>query len=545
MPPSRINGPRPPIVRPPSDGRGGPSSGSNATGTETSDRFEANRPRGIEAFFTPDDDAQRLELAHIDEVIAARRRDPKRYPPAGNPYRIEYAIYNMTDRAIITRLIDAARAGVRVQVLIDANQIGPHKPHNTVVNELTAAGFTHAESQRGLAPEALRDTQIVEIDMPGEGLFHFKSRYYAYPDPTTGKLKETLLTGSHNPQNSAHKNDESLHRITDPALIRKYVEAFHALRDGHPIQNEWSDASPVNVLFTSGAARGTKPVDKIFELIDRERELVFLTMFSLRNLVSSHGERLVDRLIAAHRRGVKVVVVTDRKASDGIELDGSPREGSHDDRTDELLERAGIPVYEYMNPSGPRTAMHLKSAVFGLKNIQVVTDTGNWTLATMGNGGSRGKNAESILFIESGRYDGNAIGERYLAEFLRVLRKYAGQNAGTGRQDVEALISELQRHPSWPKVSVSFDALGRAHAGHEVYLVGDRPELKPARPGEPGLRLRTDEGAAGGSTRIDLPLGTRLEYRVLRRDERGGIAAPDTPAIVVVEGDLSVRVDEG
>ncbi|MBI3181074.1 MAG: hypothetical protein HYZ28_02910 [Myxococcales bacterium] len=502
------------------------------------DRFSpgaAGAP-AIETIFTPGDAAKKAELALLDEIIAARKADRRTLGASENPYRIEYAIYNMTDPEVIGRLIEAARAGVKVQVLIDANQIGPHKPHNTVVNELTSAGFTHAESHKGLSAEERRDLQVIEIDMPGEGLFHFKSRYFAFPE-ASGRLKETLLTGSHNPQSSAHKNDESLHKITEPALIKKYVEAYRALRDGQPVRNEWSDGAAVNVLFTAPSTQGPKPVDKIFELIDQERELVFLTVFSLRNLESSRGEKLVDKLIAAKERGVPVVVVTDRKSSDGVGPDGAP--SAHDaDPTDELLERAGIPVYEYTNKAGPRTAMHLKSAVFGLTDMKVVTDTGNWTAATMGSGGaSRGKNAESILFVDSGRYDGNATGRVYLAEFLRVMRKYADQNAGTGKPDVERLISELQASPGWPEVKVSFDLMARAMSGREVYLTGPHPALA-GRDGAPGLKLDTDPGTAAFRARADveLPLGTRLEYRFARRDDSGRVEhTPGESAILVVE----------
>lgn len=546
----RIDRPAPP-VQPGPVGPARSSAPATPASPVRSDRFDPTAPQGpggIETMFTPDDDAKSAELALIDEVIAARKADPRSFSPAENPYQIEYAIYNMTDRDIIGRLIDAARAGVRVQVLIDADQIGPHKPHNTVVNQLTSAGFTHAESQKGLSAEERRDLQVIEIDMPGAGLFHFKSRYYAFPDPATGQVKETLLTGSHNPQNSAHKNDESLHRITDPALIKRYTDAYRALRDGRQIVNRWDDQAPVNVLFTSPSTQGPKPVDKILELIDQEKELVFLTVFSLRNLEGSRGQTLVDRLVAAKERGVPVVVVTDRKASDGVRDDGTPT-AKDMDGTDELLERAGIPVFEYTNPAGPHTAMHLKSAVFGLTAMKVVTDTGNWTAATMGKGGgSRGKNAESILFVDSARYDRNATGQRYLGEFLHVLRKYAGQNAGTGKPDAEALIARLQRSPDWPKVKVSFDVMARAMPGEEVYLTGDHPALAP-RGDAPGLELDTDPGTSvfRGRAELDLPLGTRLEYQVVRRDASGHIEhTPGQSAILVVDPKrgASVKVEE-
>lgn len=496
----------------------------------------AGAPRTVQTVFTPGNAALELEHQALDSVISARKADRRTYSPAENPYRIEYAIYNMTDRSVIAKLIEAARAGVYVQVLIDAEQIGPHKPHNTVVNDLKAGGFSHAESQKGLSADARVATNIVEIDLPGSALFHFKSRYFRWNDPATGKTEEVLLTGSHNPQSSAQKNDESLHRIEDPRLIKKYVDAFHAVRDDKPIQNAWDDAEPLNVLFTSAATKGPKPVDKIFELIDRERELIFITVFALRNLEASDGRRLVDALGAAKARGVPVVVMSDRKQTDGIDPNWAPGKKSHSvkDTIDEELEARGIPVFELMNLSGPFTAMHLKSAVFGLQDIKVVTDTGNWTQATMGSGGtSRGKNAESLLFIDSGKHDGNKTGMTYLAEFLRVMRRYADQDQGSPKPDIEKTIAGLQELPAWPKVKVDLQLLGRAHDGREVYLTGDRPELRGA-PGEPGLRLATDPvtSAVATPSSIELPLGLKLEYRVV--DGRDA-AATGTPSIVVVD----------
>jgi phosphatidylserine/phosphatidylglycerophosphate/cardiolipin synthase-like enzyme len=498
----------------------------------------------IHTIFTPNDEAKKSELALLDTVLSARKADPKTYPADQNPYRIEYAIYNMTDHDVIDRLIAASKAGVHVQVLIDAGQISPDKPFNTVVKDLVAGGFSHVESQKGLTAEQQKNTQIIEIEMPGSGLFHFKSRYFTWPDPQTGKQQESLLTGSHNPQNSAHKNDESLHRIEDPALIQKYTAAYHALRDDQPITNVWDPNSATNVLFSSAQTKGPKPVDKILEQVDQEKELIFLSVYSLRNLPASDGTRLVDKLKAAQARGVPVVVITDKKQSDGLRDDGTPT-ATDMDPTDDLLEQAGIPVYEYTNPAGPHCAMHLKSALFGLSDMKVVTDTGNWTQATMGTGGtSRGKNAESILFVDSGKYDGNKTGVAYLTEFLRVLRKYDPQNKGTGKPDVEQLIARLQALPNFPRVKVDLEDVAAAHAGKEVYLTGDSPALK-GQNGEPGLKLDTQPGTAPFRARatVELPLMTRLEYRVATRDAQGHLDAGTAPSILVVDPTVQNKSD--
>lgn len=493
--------------------------------------------RGIETVFTPGDAARQMELAALDEIIAARKADPRTFTAAENPYQIDYAIYNMTDPEVIRRLAEASRAGIAVQVLIDAGQITPKKPWNTVVDELKAEGFSHAETQKGLTAEELRDTQIIEIDLPGSGLFHFKSRYFAYPDPATGKIKETLLSGSANPQEAAHKNDESLHRITDPALIGKYVDAITAIRDGRPVQNVWSDEAASNVLFTAPGAQGPKAVDKIFELVDKEQELIALPMFTLRNLVGPDQARLVDRLAAARERGAKVIVITDHKQADGVDINGNRRSDSHDDNTDDLLQAAGIPTYEVLNKAGPFNAMHLKSAVFGVTNPKIVTDTGNWTFATFGNGRTYGsKNAESLLFIDSQRYDDGHTGRKYLGEFLRLLRKYQPVNAG--QPPAETLIRELQSMPGWPKVKVSFDVLARTHWGQEVYITGNIPELGGWGATGPGIKLDTnpDTYPYWQNAEVELPLGMQFEYKVIKRSPDGRIDwEPGQNAMLLVD----------
>lgn len=493
-------------------------------------------PRPIETIFTPGDEAMQAELKELDAIIAARQADPRTFAPGQNPYRIQYAVYNMTDPPVIARLTEAARAGVQVQVLIDAHQISPDRPWNTVVDQLKAAGFSHAESNRGLTPEQARSTQVIEVDL-GQGLFHLKARHFSYPDLATGAQKETLLTGSYNPQASAHSNDESLHRITDPALIRKYVGAMEALRDGKPIQNAFDEGAPLNVLFSSPTARGPRVSDKVFELIKSERELIFLSMFTLRNITDSAGQAaLVDELARAQARGVKVVVVTDRKQADGIDADGGRRPDMHDDATEDLLRAKGIPTYEVINRSGAHTAMHLKSAVFGLTDMKVVTDAGNWTFATMGSKKSPPKNAESVLFIDSKKADGNETGQRYLGAFLRVMRRYADQ--AHGGPEVESAIADLQRLPGWPKVKVNFDVVARTNWGQEVFVVGNTPELGGWGKDGPGVKLSAEAGTypSWKSTDLHLPLGMALEYKVLKRDDQGKLDwEPGQNAVLVVD----------
>lgn len=502
-------------------------------------------PGAIETVFTPGDEAKLMEYASLDAVVGARKADPKTYPPESNPYRIQYAVYNLTDPEVVRRLTEAAKAGVHVQVMVDAKSIGPSKWWSTLVKDLTGAGFSYAPSQTQLTDDAARrDTQLVGMDMPG--IFHLKTRYFSYPDPSTGELVESVLTGSYNPEVAAQKNDESLHRINDRTLVHQYLKAVELMRDGKPVQNAWDESCPVNALFTVPNAVGPKPSDKIFGLIDQEKEFIGLSVFTLRQLVGSDKTKLLDHLKAAHDRGVKVVVVTDRKQSDSVGSDGQPVAGAANDDTDEKLEKLGIPVYEAINPAGPYNAMHLKAAVFGLTDTKVVTDAGNWTYSVMGSGASTySANAESLLFIDSGKLDGNATGQRYLGEFMRVLRKYGDQNPDD--PNVESLIADLQKLPAWPKVKVDFNVVAKTHMGQDVYIVGNTEELGRWGQTGPGLKLDTDAKTYPNwkSATVEVPLGARFEYKVVKRDRDGGMDwEPGQNAVLIVDPTRSADLDD-
>lgn len=492
--------------------------------------------------FTPGDAALKVELAALDEVISARRADSRTFPAGENPYRIEYAVYNLNEPAIIERLTEAARLGVRVQILIDQDQVLPHVWWNTLREELTAAGFSFSQTQKGLTPEQLDSTQLIGMDLPGT--FHLKTRYFSYPNAETGAIEEKLLTGSYNPTKTSRDNDESLHAIEDGRVIAKYRSAIAAMRNGEPVVNAWENDAALNVLFTAPGSQGPRAIDKIFEWVDAEKEAILISVFSLRNLKGPDKAKLVDRLAAARERGVHVAVITDRKQSDGVDASGEAEKGASNDRTDELLQAAGIPTYEALNNTeGPYQAMHLKAAVFGLSDIKVVTDAGNWSWYALGDSGSNySKNAESLLFVDSSALDANETGRRYLSEFLHVLRKYAPQNPD--QPDAETLIASMQQHPSWPKVKVSFDVLARTYFGQDVYVRGSSPELGGWR--GPGLKLDTEAGTYPHwkTDALELPLGMRLEYKVVKQDGGRVDWEPGENAVIIVDPSADAEADE-
>ena len=489
----------------------------------------------IKTFFAPYDDTRKVEVDLIDEVIAARRADPKPYPPDANPYTINYAVYNLSSDAVINKLVEAERAGVDVQVLIESHQLDPKKSWNEVDEKLTAAGFTFEADHTVLSPEERKRIDLIGIEND-RTLMHLKSRIYSYPDPETGELKQKLLTGSMNPGESAVRNDENLNLITDERIVKQYIKMYESVRDGREMVNEFDSTQPINAMFTP--AKGPRVTDQIFKWIDQEDEAIFLSVFSLRNLTTpTERTSLVKKLKAAQDRGVKVVVITDQKQSDGIDINGN--KVYWDDRTDDLLRDAGIPVYEAMNrDAGPFNAMHAKCAVFGLTDMKVITDTGNWTKAALGSWrNDRPQNEESYLFVDSGKLDNNATGMRYLGNWLNILRKYDHQTPT--EKPAEKLIAELTSDPRWPKVEVDFSVVAHTFMGQDVYITGDHPSLGNWLQDGPGMKLNTAPGRyptweSGGS--LKLPFGSKFEFKVVKKGPDGSIEwQPGRNGVLIVD----------
>ncbi len=476
----------------------------------------------LETYFAPYDEMRSVECQLLDEVIAARKADPKSYPEGENPYKINYAVYNISSKVILEKLVEADKAGVDVQILIEDQQLSPQKTWNKGDDFLIEHGFEFAPNHNTLTPEERKTKDLIGIKR--SSLMHLKSRIIQYPDPKTHKMVKKVLTGSMNPGRSAVNNDENLSLITDPKIVDKYIAMYEAVRDNGKIVNKFDEEAPINVMFTGKAVKGESVTRRIFKQIDQEQEAIFLSIFTLRNLTAPRErENLIQKLKAAKERGVEVVVITDHKQADGVDAEGNHR--WHDDPTEDKLRSLGIPVYEALNESGPYNAMHAKVAIFGLSHMKVITDTGNWTKAALGGKHARGpQNDESFLFIDSGKLDDNKTGLRYLGNFLYLLRKYDEQNPKEMQAD--QLINRLAQNPNWPRVEVDFSVMAHTFMGQEVYVTGDHPALGNWLQEGPGLKLNTQPGKypfweSGGS--LKLPFGTIFHYKIVKKNPDGRI----------------------
>ncbi len=512
-----------------------------AAGDHFAGRHSEAVDRPFEVLFTPKDDAYGYEAQCIQEVIDARKADPRQYTPENNPYKIHYMVFNLRNAQIIDKLFAAIQAGVEVQVLVEADQISAERPWNKVDEAFEAQGYKVIRSDKQADAAALAGAKLIGIDKGS--LMHMKSRIFRFKDPDTGEMRSKVLSGSLNPGGAPVLNEENINVMTDKKLVERYEQRFYEVRDHKQASNPWDDNAAINVLFTPNKQNTLKPTQKLFEWIDQEQEMILLSVFALRNL-TTRGDKdsLVDKLQKAQARGVKVMVITDRHKSDGTDEHGKQimmyGHPAHNDDTDELMQAAGIPVFELVNNSSGFSAVHGKSAVFGLKHMKVLTGAGNWTQAAMGSRKKGARNEESFIFIDSDKLDGNATGRAYAENFLHLLRRFDGQYDARAAD----VIRELQQQPGWPKVTLDLSAFKKLHAGKKLYLISDDPAIRARTPqGEPGLPIDTSPSASSPPFRpqdpVKLPYGTRLTYRLAERDATTG-------ELHIVQGDQLLVVDD-
>jgi phosphatidylserine/phosphatidylglycerophosphate/cardiolipin synthase-like enzyme len=463
----------------------------------------ADFERPLQALFAPDDPVTTLELRLIDTVVSRRAEDAAEYAEGENPFRIRYAVYNLRNPDIVAALISAEQAGVDVQILIEDKQLDPARTWNTADETLIEAGFEFVPSHRDLTPETARTADLIGIE--GSGLMHLKARLFKAGDWAAA------LSGSMNPGDNAVLNEETLHLIRDPALIDRYTAAYEAVRAGKRIDNVWDDAAAVNVLFTP-AGEGPRAGARLIEWLQAENEQILLMVFSVRDVAGPTGT-LVDVLIQKAQAGVPVYLITDRKQSDGVDADGNPL--YRNDRTEDRLRAGGVHVYEATNRASPYTAMHHKVGILGRSAPRIVTDAANWSFSGLGSARRRARNTESVLFIDTAKLDEGLTGRRYLAQWMRVLQRYAHQSTDDGEPSAEAVIAALTDHPDWPTQAVRFDAEVETDWGEQVDVRGDLPALgKWFADGAVALYTDGDAYPWWQSGPVKLPLGTTFEYKL-------------------------------
>eukprot|EP00928_Gymnodinium_smaydae_P000168 TRINITY_DN1005_c0_g1_i1.p1 TRINITY_DN1005_c0_g1~~TRINITY_DN1005_c0_g1_i1.p1 ORF type:complete len:618 (+),score=88.51 TRINITY_DN1005_c0_g1_i1:197-1855(+) len=426
----------------------------------------------------------------IDTVIGAREKDPmKFYSPENNPFRIQYAVYNLLDDTYLTRLVRAHKANVFVQIMVYYKQLLQPYVHTWQV--FKDAGMHVADkyqTQTQLTKEQLTTFNLIGIDPchyrnssePCKGLMHLKTRIYDWNDG--GGARSWLVTGSANPEVTAlTSNNEVLFSVGDPSLVETYRKIYVAIRDvtdGMYHNNDLVSGRGWNVLFSK--AQGLSVREVMFEMLKNEREFIFLTMYALRMLRAPDDDSntILKQLCAAKKRGAKVVVLTDKGQSDG-EGGFSPGDPAH---LAADLVKCGVIVYKCKNEHPGFTAFHVKNALLGASNMTVFSDSCDWTGAAVGYyGKSTPHNMETSLILDSTR--SKTVPLRFLSNMLFLLRNYSHQQKCPYRQtnssgsfeirancaseepyhqpdwnmpDADEVFDDISSLSTWPVVNVRF-----------------------------------------------------------------------------------------
>ncbi len=412
-------------------------------------------------YFSPFDDPGRRVIEEIDAIIAEQRAEP------GARHTIHAAVFNIIDPEIVDRLIEAHQAGVEVRLIFDGRKLRPWYDWYDGDDRLLAAGVP-----------------LLGVLREATGAMHDKIALF------DGRV---VATGSANWEWGARfENHENMLVTSDVELVRCYARRFVALAGD--IQRPREYASDPNGRVSVSFAPDEEPYRIAGRLIDEARESIFLAMFTAKDVeYERDGERtsLLGRLIAAHRRGVEVIVIVDHGIHEASEYHGVL---SEDDQTDEWLESEGIHVVRADNTFGQYASMHHKFMV--IDGGVLVTGAFNWYYD------AAFRNDEDQIVWRDER-----VAARYTGELVDLLRRYD--------PDFDAA--------DWPAVDVHFavrhDGTGW---GDTVVLAGDLPQVGAWDPAE-GLELSGDDWPIWRGT-LTLPIGVRLVYKLTTRSRYGWVS---------------------
>ena len=329
-------------------------------------------------YFAPNDNVEPKVLEHL---TAASKT-------------IRLAFFNIRLPAVKNLLVQKVNDGVDVHVLLDKKQ--QDLAYNTMGEELKNAGVTVTLIENQLAVDATMHNKFALLD---------------------GK---TLMAGSANYSFTAlNKSDEDLVILEDPALVARYQLEFDELIAA-------GDVSSAPYMNGEKIQAWMGPEDglnyKIADALDGAQTTAVVAMFQL------NASKIVDALIAAHKRGVVVVVVLDKIQADQV-----------DALADEALAVENVPVLLADNTNSNYAEMHSKFLVVDHKTV--LMGSYNWT-----NLGSF-HNDENILIIQDAHLAARTEGK--LAEMLLDYKAPPAATLGltTGPQSVSFEVSNVTLDP--------------------------------------------------------------------------------------------------
>ena len=197
----------------------------------------------------PTNNQTMIDLGMIKAITdAAKKYKGKLDPndPTNNPFQIKYSVYNLYDDSYINGLINAYKAGVYVQVLIQITQL--QAGYNPTYAMFKKAGLHVQDDLYKDNQETITDkTQFDSLNLigikPRGSLMHCKTRYYKIgtsgEDIQIGdksrKVTEAIVTGSFNPECAATDNNEFLVVLTTdnaktPQTIQNYMSIYEYVK---------------------------------------------------------------------------------------------------------------------------------------------------------------------------------------------------------------------------------------------------------------------------------------------------------------------------
>ncbi len=341
-------------------------------------------------------------------------------------------MFNLRNPRLIAALQDAYRAGVVVQVMMPESKLDLNKSpwQADTVNGLTSVGIPLFMDRKRWPAESRHSSALVGAWLPGFGSFHAKIRLFRWRD-SNGDVQEEAWTGSINPNDESVANDEALCQVRDNGLRDQYVSFYEALRDQREVgfPNTWTPGAPLNALLDPG--NGHDLADHLLDWIDAEKELIFMSIFSVFNFDSPlrPGYTVFHALEKAHERGCWIVFICDIHMCEGEPLI-------------EKLKLTGwdnLHIYQLYNPVGQWNAIHFKEVVL-VGSQRLVTDSTNWSMQAMGSAYNiknkppyaifarpkfaAARSVETMLFIDGSVSNDARLPMRSLKRHFVTLDKY-------------------------------------------------------------------------------------------------------------------------
>ncbi|MCX7803248.1 MAG: phospholipase D-like domain-containing protein [Meiothermus ruber] len=281
--------------------------------------------------------------------------------------QVEVAALELEDREIGQALIRAAARGVRVRMLNDSD-------YRRETRESLGV-----RSNNQARCETLQRVQVC-YDSRTSALMHHKFVLIDNLGVWTGSTNLTW--------NAFERNNENSLWLPVPGLVQTYRAEFEALfagqENGLGRSERFQIGSTEGVVYFSPAG-GRRARGAILEVLGRARQEIWVAAYVLTDT------RIIEALVQAHRRGVRVRVVIDTR-----NLENS---------RDETLKQAGVDVRKDGNPY----TMHHKVMV--VDGEWVITGSYNFTNSGFG------RNNENLLILRD-----SALAQRYQREVESIWR---------------------------------------------------------------------------------------------------------------------------